>query len=484
MSEPAILVLNTGKTYGRTPNGKRLFYKCIPNDPSIGPILVPYTIEAQFSKAVKNKYVIVKRESSPAGSNEERKGTIEETLGNVDEYLPFSEYQIRCRNLNVKMSDFTKAARQLVADDLFAHISFDPHPNIFSIDPEGCEDIDDAFSVKNVGEDLCELAIYIANVPIVLEAMELWSHLTSRTTTIYLPDRKYPMLPTRLSEDLCSLKASAMRVAFIMTSQFYKGELVPGSTTYKTAQIQVKTNYSYEDKKLLKESDYKTIYKLALGMDKEIGDSHDVVAALMKFMNCDCARVLKENDRGIFRNMKKQLEDEDTRFASFSPSTQRVLKTFESASYGLAAEGHAEFGGQSYVHITSPIRRAVDIINMSHMLDIINSTKHDTFLSEKIKINCDHLNAMAKAARKVQMDCELYMKVIGKENLDTIYTGIVVENPEPNRYTVFLEELKIFSRIKTIEKLDIFSIGQYKIYIFDDESRLQKKIRVQKVCEK
>jgi exoribonuclease R len=472
MSEPAILVLNTGKTYGRTPNGKRLLYKCIPNDPSIGPILVPYTIEAQFSKAVKNKYVMVNS-----------KGTIEETLGNVDEYLPFSEYQIRCRNLNVKMSDFNKAARQSVADNIFAHIPFDSHPNIFSIDPEGCEDIDDAFSVKNVGEDLCELAIYIANVPIVLEAMGLWPYLTSRTTTIYLPDRKYPMLPTRLSEDLCSLKAAAMRVAFVMTSQFYKGELVLGSTTYKTAQIRVKTNYAYEDKKLLKEADYKMIYKLALNMDKEIGDSHDVVATLMKFMNCDCANILKENDRGIFRNMKKQLEDEDARFASFSPSVKRALKTFESASYGLAAEGHAEFGGQSYVHITSPIRRAVDIINMSHMLDIL-CIKTDTKFAEKIKINCENLNVMAKAARKVQMDCELYMKVIGKENPDSIYTGIVVENPEPNRYTVFLEELKIFSRIKTIEKLDIFSIGQYKIYVFDDESRLQKKIRVAPLFEK
>jgi exoribonuclease R len=481
MSEPAILVLNTGKTYGRTPNGKRLLYQCIPNDPSIGSILVPYTIEAQFSKAIKNKYVMVRREGSEDG-----KGTIEETLGNVDEYLPFSEYQIRCRNLNVKMSDFTKAARQSVADNIFAHIPFDSHPNIFSIDPEGCEDIDDAFSVKTVGEDLCELAIYIANVPIVLEAMGLWPYLTSRTTTIYLPDRKYPMLPTRLSEDLCSLKASALRVAFVMTSQFYKGELVPGSTTYKTAQIRVKTNYAYEDKKLLKEADYKMIYKLALnlGLDTVSADSHDVVATLMKFMNCDCARILKENDRGIFRNMKKQLEDEDTCFASFSPSTQRALKTFESASYGLAAEGHAEFGGQSYVHITSPIRRAVDIINMSHMLDIlcINCHKTDTKFAEKVQIPCDYLNAMAKAARKVQMDCELYMKVIGKENLDTIYTGIVVENPEPNRYTVFLEELKIFSRIKTIEKLDIFSIGQYKIFVFDDESRLQKKIRVQKIA--
>ena len=114
------------------------------------------------------------------------------------------------------------------------------------------------------------------------------------------------------------------------------------------------------------------------------------------------------------------------------------------------------------------------------MLDIL-CIKSDTKFAEKFQIPCDHINTVAKAARKVQMDCELYMKVIGKETPETIYTGIVVENPEPNRYTVFLEELKIFSRIKTIEKLDIFSIGQYKIFVFDDESRLQKKIRVQKV---
>ena len=52
---PGVLIL--GKTYGRL--GKRLLYKCIPDNKSLPVFLVPYTVDATFSKVVKNKYIVL-----------------------------------------------------------------------------------------------------------------------------------------------------------------------------------------------------------------------------------------------------------------------------------------------------------------------------------------------------------------------------------------------------------------------------------------
>ena len=62
-SFPAVLVLNGNKTFGRTTtnSGKqgRLLYQCIPNNPNLPVFLVPYEVKLDFSKVVKNKYVII-----------------------------------------------------------------------------------------------------------------------------------------------------------------------------------------------------------------------------------------------------------------------------------------------------------------------------------------------------------------------------------------------------------------------------------------
>ena len=42
-----------------------------------------------------------------------------------------------------------------------------------SIDPEGCEDIDDAFSCKQNDDGTVTLSVYIANVPVWLDHLEL-----------------------------------------------------------------------------------------------------------------------------------------------------------------------------------------------------------------------------------------------------------------------------------------------------------------------
>ena len=47
---PGVLILEGSKTFGRTPNNKRLYYRCIPDNKSFPVFLVPYDVKIGFSK--------------------------------------------------------------------------------------------------------------------------------------------------------------------------------------------------------------------------------------------------------------------------------------------------------------------------------------------------------------------------------------------------------------------------------------------------
>uniref|UniRef100_A0A8D2LTA2 DIS3-like exonuclease 1 n=1 Tax=Varanus komodoensis TaxID=61221 RepID=A0A8D2LTA2_VARKO len=85
---------------------------------------------------------------------------------------------------------------------------------VFSIDPKGCEDVDDALSIRMLPNGNLELGIHIADVTHFVAAN---SHTDiearSRATTYYLADRRYDMLPAILSANLCSLLGNADRYA-------------------------------------------------------------------------------------------------------------------------------------------------------------------------------------------------------------------------------------------------------------------------------
>ncbi|MBU6310524.1 VacB/RNase II family 3'-5' exoribonuclease [Patescibacteria group bacterium] len=76
----------------------------------------------------------------------------------------------------------------------------------FTIDPTTAKDFDDALSFKELGDGTIELGVHIADVShFVRPGSPLDREAAQRATSIYLVDRTIPMLPPRLSEDLCSL---------------------------------------------------------------------------------------------------------------------------------------------------------------------------------------------------------------------------------------------------------------------------------------
>ncbi|HEV7349363.1 ribonuclease R [Telluribacter sp.] len=85
----------------------------------------------------------------------------------------------------------------------------------FTIDPLDAKDFDDALSVRFLEGGNVEVGIHIADVAHYVQPnTELEKEAYRRATSVYLVDRTVPMLPEKLSNNLCSLRPHEDRLAF------------------------------------------------------------------------------------------------------------------------------------------------------------------------------------------------------------------------------------------------------------------------------
>ncbi|HCL83333.1 MAG TPA: ribonuclease R, partial [Chitinophagaceae bacterium] len=85
----------------------------------------------------------------------------------------------------------------------------------FKIDPADAKDFDDAISFRKLKDDMYEIGIHIADVShYVKPGMALDEEASERATSVYLPDRVNPMLPERISNELCSLRPNEDKLCF------------------------------------------------------------------------------------------------------------------------------------------------------------------------------------------------------------------------------------------------------------------------------
>ena len=85
----------------------------------------------------------------------------------------------------------------------------------FTIDPADAKDFDDALSVRRAGEGIWEIGVHIADVThYVRPHTPLDDEAVARGTSVYLVDRTVPMLPERLSNELCSLRPDEDSLCF------------------------------------------------------------------------------------------------------------------------------------------------------------------------------------------------------------------------------------------------------------------------------
>ena len=120
------------------------------------------------------------------------------------------------------------------------------HLDIITIDGSDAKDLDDAVYVEKT-EDGYKLFVSIADVSYyVRENTELDTEALKRGNSIYLVDRVIPMLPRKLSNNLCSLNPNEDKLAFTVEMDLDKRGKVIKNDFYKSV-IKSKYRMTYEN---------------------------------------------------------------------------------------------------------------------------------------------------------------------------------------------------------------------------------------------
>ena len=141
---------------------------------------------------------------------------------------------------------------------------------VITIDGQSTTDFDDALSIEDKG-DHYRLGIHISDVGHFIKKKDIIDQeALVRGSSIYMLDRKIPMIPACLAEDLCSLKAGELRPAIsvmVKLSRFFEiidFEIIP-------SLVRVKQQLTYYDVNLIAED------------DREIGILYDIAKKFREF---------------------------------------------------------------------------------------------------------------------------------------------------------------------------------------------------------
>jgi len=130
----------------------------------------------------------------------------------------------------------------------------------FTIDPNGSQDLEDAVHVKKISDGVVEVGVHITDVAHFVKANSLVDReAKKRGTGVSLINRNVPMLPPKLSEDICALSPGQERftvsVVFKVdteTGKVYEDDVWVGKTIIKSSG-----KMSYKDvDRLISEGDH------------------------------------------------------------------------------------------------------------------------------------------------------------------------------------------------------------------------------------
>ena len=151
------------------------------------------------------------------------------------------------RNYDSRLSDIAERIPDVNAEHALKEGRTDlRHLPFVTIDPKTAKDFDDAVCL--IEEDgKRTLWVAIADVAHYIEPETLLDdEARARATSVYLPHAVLPMLPSRLSDNLCSLRAKVPRLAMTVSMQI-ENDCTIGKVAAFESIIEVQENLSYED---------------------------------------------------------------------------------------------------------------------------------------------------------------------------------------------------------------------------------------------
>lgn len=229
----------------------------VPDDRKINTDI--FISKKHYGKAKNNQKVVVEITKYPTkGKNAE--GIIKEIIGGRDEagvdmMSVIKEYDLPYEFPKQIEEELKNISDTIDEEDIKNRVDF-RNDEIFTIDGEDAKDLDDAISIEKKDNGNFILGVHIADVSnYVKEGSFLNKEAIDRGTSVYMFDRVIPMLPTKLSNGICSLNQGVDRFTLSIIMEINgKGKVV--SSKVCKGVINVTRRMSYTNvTKILEKSD-------------------------------------------------------------------------------------------------------------------------------------------------------------------------------------------------------------------------------------
>lgn len=171
----------------------------------------------------------------------------------------------------------------------------------FTIDPVDAKDFDDAISIRNLDNGNYEIGVHIADVSHFVKPDSILDKSAyERATSVYLPDRVNPMLPEKISNELCSLRPLEDKYTFSVVFQVTNRGEIKHKWIGRTI-IQSKHRFTYEDVQTIIETKDGIHHKAILLLDKlaKVFRNERFDAGAINFSSQEVRFQLDENGKPI-----------------------------------------------------------------------------------------------------------------------------------------------------------------------------------------
>lgn len=352
--------------------------------------------------------------------------------------------------------------------------------NTYSIDPDGCVDIDDAISIEKI-EDNYKIYIHIADVAsFILPNTLLDLEIRKRKESVYLTNSQVNMIPDKLSIEKISLKSGINR-AFtlelllnkdynIISHNFYKSNIKTINLSYDSAQKLIDKSKNTDLCLLFNIS--KELYKDKFGIIDNF-DTHHMVEIYMIIANVFAAKEIAQYDGAIFRKQNKKYDDISLKNNIFMDLNPASYTNFIDSN-----KSHDSIREEFYTHFTSPMRRYIDIIVHRILSNKYCKTNYEiNYDNYHNNTFIDELNDVHKKLKKISFTSQLYNNIFLPDfNEVGIYNGIII-GFNSNKLLVFIKNIGIISLLlfnKQFEDLYEYIISEDTTYQLYD--KLNNKI--------
>jgi exoribonuclease II len=343
---------------------------------------------------------------------------------------------------------------------------------VMTIDGASTRDLDDALHLERQGENF-RVGIHIADVAhFVKPGSVLFKTALKRVTSLYFPESQVPMLPPRLSEDLCSLVAGQDRPAMsFLVTLTPAGDIVESRIVASVVNVRRRLDYEEVESLLATDRDLQDLLALSRALRRrrlDAGalllpvpdvniriDEHGnpavsleevdlpgrlLVSEMMVLANMLAAEfVAQQQVSGLFRIQDDPHQRLVHGYEQDIFTLWRQRKQLKPGQLLTRGGRHSGVGAASYTTITSPIRRLLDLV-MQHQVYALRAGQGALFSEADMLDFIAAINITQGRLNQVRRERQRYwlLKYLSSRVGKTV--DVLIVGRGPRRITVVLTD--------------------------------------------